>query len=617
MMETPRELPSFEELGVDESIRATLTAMGFAGPLEVQAVALQPILSGRDVLVQARTGSGKTAAFAIPLAQALVQPGEGGPQALILEPTRELALQVAEECRRISAPKGLRVTPIYGGAPIGPQRAALAAGVEVVTGTPGRVLDHLGRGWLSLARVRTVVLDEGDEMLSRGFLEDIERILAKLPETHQTLLFSATVSDAIARLAGRHQRDPIRIDLSGDLIAAQEVRHFYYPIAGTSRPRDLMHVLEQENPESALIFCNTRDETSTLAAHLQRHGLDAEPISSDLTQRDRERVMSRMKEGGLRFLVATDVAARGIDISGLALVVNYTFPESPDSYVHRTGRTGRAGRAGVAISLVGPREIGSLYYLKLVHKIRPEERRLPTDSERRARLESEQFADVVRRIAEQPDAEFLSLARRVAQSGDSERIVAGLLERLLRAGGTAPPGPPGGQRRPAPPPAPDRRPSPAAESSGSRAASPLQPTKRTPAPPRQTAAQPGESVPDGPRDFWEKWADAREDHGNNDAGAASQESAGRRAEDAQPQQVEPAMVRLYINVGRKEDVRPPELVALLCETAGIDKNDVGRVQIRDTHSYVSVRSEVGEQVVQKMAGHAHKGRELVVEPARR
>jgi len=613
-METSREFPSFEDLGIDESIRAALSAMGFAGPMEVQAVALQPILSGRDVLVQARTGSGKTAAFAIPLAQALVRPGEGGPQALILEPTRELALQVAEECRRISAPRGLRVTPIYGGAPIGPQRADLAAGVEVVTGTPGRVLDHLGRGWLSLASVRTVVLDEGDEMLSRGFLEDIERILAKLPETHQTLLFSATVSDAIARLAGRHQRDPVRIDLSGDLIAAQEVHHVYYSITGNSRPRDLLHVLEEENPESALIFCNTRDETSMLAAHLQRQGLDAEPISSDLTQRDRERVMSRMKEGGLRYLVATDVAARGIDISGLALVVNYTFPESPDGYVHRIGRTGRAGRAGVAISLVGPREIGSLYYLKLVHKIRPEERRLPTESERRARRESEQFAETVRRIPEKPDAEFLSLARRVGQSGDSERIVAGLLQHLLRADGAPPPGPPGRQPQPArgtAPVAPALGHPHRAESAERRVASPPQRPQARPAPDLGATAQSDEAGPDGPRDFWERWADTREKRGSEG------EPGSQRADLAAPGQAEAVMVRLYINVGRKEDVRPPELVALFCETAGIDKSHLGRVEIRDTHSYVSVRPEVRDRAIQNLAGRAYKGRDLIVEPARR
>jgi ATP-dependent RNA helicase DeaD len=595
MTDSPAPSPTFADLGVDARIRTALDEMGFAAPMEVQAAAIGPILAGRDVLVQARTGSGKTAAFAIPLVQAVARPGEGGPQVLVLEPTRELALQVAEAFGRIGAPRGVRVAPIYGGAPIGPQRMALAAGVEVVVGTPGRVLDHLGRRWLSLHAVRAVVLDEGDEMLSRGFLEDIERILSKLPAERQTLLFSATVSDDIARLAGRHQRDPVRIDLSGDQIAAQEVRHVFYPIAGTSRPRDLLHVLEQENPDSALIFCNTRDETAVVAEHLRRHGLDAEPISSDLTQRDRERVMARMKEGGLRYLVATDVAARGIDISGLALVVNYSFPESPDGYVHRTGRTGRAGRAGLAISLVGPKEIGSLYYLKLVHKIRPEERRLPTDSERLARREAERLADAVRRIPETPDAEFVSLARRVAHGGDAERIVAGLLQSVLSADSAPAAIARPARREPAAPAAP-------------RAAEPVEAAEPTSRPARARAS---EAPSAGGKEFWEQWADTRRrDPGEAPDVASAAPGPASSSSDA-------GMVRLYVNLGRKEGITPPEIVALLCDVAGVDRHDIGRVQIRDTHSYVSIRAEVQAPVVEKLAGRSHKGRSLVVEPARR
>jgi ATP-dependent RNA helicase DeaD len=578
----PTAAPSFEALGIDEPIRETLAAMGFAAPMEVQSVAVRPILEGRDVLVQARTGSGKTAAFAIPFAQALVRPGERGPQALVLEPTRELAVQVALECGRIGAARGLQVAPIYGGAPIGPQRAALVRGLDLIVGTPGRVLDHLGRGSLRLDAVRTVVLDEGDEMLSRGFLEDIERILAAVPDPHQTLLFSATVPDAIARLAQRHQREALRIDLSGDRIGAAEVQHAYYLVTGASRPRDLVQILEIENPDSALIFCNTRDETSSVAAYLQRHGLDAEPISSDLTQSERERVMGRMKEGTLRYLVATDVAARGIDITALSLVVNYTFPESPDGYVHRTGRTGRAGRAGLALSLVSPRELGSLYYLKLVHKIRPEERHLPSEAERRARREGERFLEVVGRLPAEPDGEFCALARRVWQSADAERIVAGLLQRFFT----------GAQPPPASPPR----------------------TKQDPPKVHPAPSPTADVAATAKKEFWEQWAEAK-------GGPPGERESAPQAPHPEPVADAPAdesqMVRLYFNVGRKEDLRSADLVALLREAAGVSRQELGRVQVRDNCSYVSVRPEARDRVIQALHGRSYRGRALVVEPARR
>jgi len=595
-MEDPRPVPSFLDLGVDEAIRETLSSMGFVAPMEVQAVALQPILSGRDVVVQARTGSGKTAAFAIPFAQALVRPGGGpGPQALVLEPTRELALQVAAECGRIGTSRNLRVVPIYGGAPIRPQRTALAEGVGVVVGTPGRILDHMGRGWLRLDEVRTVVLDEGDEMLSRGFLEDIERILEALPRPRQTLLFSATVPDGIARLAERHQVDPMRIDLSGSQIGATEVQHFFYLVTGTSRQRDLLSVLEQEKPDSALIFCNTREETSVVASYLRRHGLDAEPISSDLTQKDRERVMGRMKGGTLPFLVATDVAARGIDITGLDLVVNYSFPEAPDLYVHRTGRTGRAGRTGMAISLVSPKELGSLYYLRLVHKIRPEERHLPTEAERRARWETERFSDLSRILPPAPAAEFAALAKRVWQSAEAERFVAGLLERFFAAPPKA---------------APPRRPS--------RAGSEAKPAE-PPADP--STAGPAAGGGEEPRDFWERWAESKE-RAVDDSPAPTDEPAEGEAGDEEETDGGEApagepTVRLYLNIGRKESVRASDIVALLRDSAGMSRKDVGRVQVRDSHTYASVPAEAVEQVIQSLRGQTFKGRNLVVERARR
>jgi ATP-dependent RNA helicase DeaD len=299
---------------------------------------------------------------------------------MILAPTRELALQVAAEMTRIVANKNLTVAPIYGGAPMGRQIDALKAGAQIVAGTPGRVLDHIRRGTLKTDRIHLLVLDECDEMLSMGFQEEIEKINNELPakDRRQTLLFSATIPEEIERIGKKHMRAYEKLILTDGYVGVHQIQHQFYMVSGLGRTRELLRVIELEQPESAIIFCNTREDTNLVAQFLRREGYDAEAISSDLAQNDRERVMGRMRDKNLRFLVATDIAARGIDISDLAYVINYTFPESAEVYVHRTGRTGRAGKSGTAISLIGPREIGALYYLRLIYKIRPEEREFPT-----------------------------------------------------------------------------------------------------------------------------------------------------------------------------------------------------------------------------------------------
>ena len=294
-------------------------------------------------------------------------------------------------------------------------------------GTPGRVLDHLRRGTLKLDRVRCAVLDECDEMLSMGFQEDIESILEKTPTARQTLLFSATVPEGIQRLARRFLRTPEFIKLSGDYISVHDIRHVYYSIPGIQREEELLRILDFEDPKSAIIFCNTREETGRVAAFLRGKGHDAEAISSDLTQSDRERVIGRMRAGGIKFLVATDVAARGIDIENLSHVINYTFPEAPEVYIHRTGRTGRAGRKGTAISLIGPTEVGSFYYLKLLYKIKPEERSLPSEAEIRSHREGERVLVLRGALDGDPGAEWRALARRLVSAVDGERLVAALL----------------------------------------------------------------------------------------------------------------------------------------------------------------------------------------------
>jgi ATP-dependent RNA helicase DeaD len=427
---------SFAEMGLSQRVVQSLTEMGFREPMPVQRRTYRPLMAGRDVIVQSRTGSGKTAAFGIPFVQGLVDESvdckDGRIQALVLGPTRELALQVGAEVTKIAANTRVSVASVYGGAPMGKQVDALKAGSHIVAGTPGRVLDHLRRGTLQLGGLRVVVLDEADEMLSMGFQEDIIEILRRCPENRQTLLFSATMPDEVVRLAQRFLRSPLMLQLSADFVGVSEIAHAYYMVSGMGRNRDLLRVLQIERPDSAMIFCNTREETGQVAEFLRSQGLDAEPISSDLTQAERERVMGRMKKKNLHYLVATDVAARGIDISDLSHVLNYTFPESAEVYIHRTGRTGRAGKAGVAISLISPRELGNFYYLKLTYKIRPEERTLPSEAELQTLREGQYLDRLLQEFAERkPAAEFRGLLKRVMASEESERVLALLLEQYL------------------------------------------------------------------------------------------------------------------------------------------------------------------------------------------
>ena len=371
--------PSFSDFDLHPDIRQALDEMGYFTPTAVQTAVFGPVHAGKDLMVQSRTGTGKTTAFGLPILSKLV-PMARQPQALILAPTRELALQVARELTNIGKHRGLLVEPIYGGAPIGKQITNLKNGVHVIVGTPGRVLDLIGRGALDTKAINTFVLDECDEMLSMGFLEDIERVVKQLPEKKQTLLFSATMPDEVTRYSRRHMVAPEQISLSRDSISVTDIHHAYYIVSGIARGRDLLKIIYAEEPESAIIFCNMRDETTAVAKYLQKQGLDAEPLSSDLSQDARERVMNRMKAKNLRFLCATDVAARGIDISNLTHVINYSVPESPEVYVHRTGRTGRAGKKGTALSMVGPRELGNFRYVRLTFGLKPEERLLPKDS---------------------------------------------------------------------------------------------------------------------------------------------------------------------------------------------------------------------------------------------
>jgi ATP-dependent RNA helicase DeaD len=452
--ETPKdEQPTFDVLPLSPEVRSAVDELGYVHPTPVQRAVFESAARGKDLVVQARTGTGKTAAFGLPLADRLVRRKVKAVQALVLCPTRELALQVTRELESLGKNTGIAVLPVYGGAPMLRQIEGLRDGAQILVGTPGRVLDHLRRKTLDPSKIRVLVLDECDEMLSMGFLPQITEIWNQLPKELQVLLFSATVPRPVLRVADSRLREPEFITLSGDQIGALEIEHYVYLSQG-DKMQELLRILKAESPESAIVFCNTRDDTQRVATELKRAGYNADWLNADLSQKEREAVMLATREGRLTFLVCTDVAARGIDISHLTHVINFDFPEATEQYVHRTGRTGRAGRMGTAISLVSPASIGNLYYLRLEYKIHPSERQLPSDRELRTRAETDTILQLAGRFPTPREAER-SLVQRLLTHERSESIIAGLLREHLAATGADAPG--DALRRPPRLPAPGTR----------------------------------------------------------------------------------------------------------------------------------------------------------------
>ncbi|MBE2251606.1 MAG: DEAD/DEAH box helicase, partial [Myxococcus sp.] len=352
---------SFSDLGLSDSLCSVVSGLGYTTPTPVQAACIPPLLEGRDLIGLAATGTGKTAAFALPMVTRL-EPGENKPgqvQGLVLAPTRELALQVSEAIKKYGSGRKLSVLTVYGGSDIGAQMKSLRRGVDVVVATPGRALDHIRRKSLDLSRVKMVVLDEADEMLDLGFAEDLEAILSELPAKRQTALFSATLAPRIATLGEKHLNDPVRIRLErpkGDDASKPRIEQIGYVVTFPQKAVALKRVLELVQPESAIIFCRTREDVEGLGQTLERNGHSVATLHGGLSQEQRDRVMRRFKQKQVSLLVATDVAARGLDVDHVTHVVNVDLPHTPDTYVHRIGRTGRAGRTGTAISFVLPKE---------------------------------------------------------------------------------------------------------------------------------------------------------------------------------------------------------------------------------------------------------------------
>jgi ATP-dependent RNA helicase DeaD len=445
MPQRPNHSPSdaaFADLGLDPRLLDGLTALGYEQPTPIQVAAIPPLLSGRDVLAQAATGTGKTAAFALPLLHRLTP--DAAPHdrttALVLVPTRELAMQVAEAVHRYGKVLGVSVLPIYGGASMSAQIRSLRRGVDVVIATPGRALDHIRRATLHLAALRVLVLDEADEMLDMGFAEDLEAILSTTPPEKQTALFSATLPPRITTIARSHLKHPVRIDIEPTVVrsgTAAKVRQVAYVVPRPHKLAALGRVLDVEHPVSAIVFCRTRTEVDELAETLTARGYRAEALHGGLSQDQRDRVMQKFRGRKVDLLVATDVAARGLDVQHVSHVVNYDVPVAAGDYVHRIGRTGRAGRAGMAITLAEPRERRMLQNIERVTKQRIEIAPIPTVADLRARrIENTRAAlretlrrgslEAYRAIAESLAQEFDPLDVAAAALKQAEPAVAGV-----------------------------------------------------------------------------------------------------------------------------------------------------------------------------------------------
>ncbi|MDO8439309.1 MAG: DEAD/DEAH box helicase [Telluria sp.] len=358
MSESPVLL--FSELNLSPAVLKVMKEVGYETPSPIQAATIPLLLANRDVLGQAQTGTGKTAAFALPILSR-IDIKQQSPQALVLAPTRELAIQVAEAFQKYATHiKDFHVLPIYGGQSYGPQLSALRRGVHVIVGTPGRVIDHLEKGSLDLSKLKTLVLDEADEMLRMGFIDDVEQILQKTPDTRQTALFSATMPSAIKRIAKTYLRDPAEVTVAAKTGTADNIRQRYWMVSGMQKLEALTRILEAEPFDGMIIFARTKLGTEELATKLQARGFAATAINGDMQQAQRERTIEQLKNGKIDILVATDVAARGLDVERLSHVINYDVPSDPESYTHRIGRTGRAGRSGEAILFITPREQGLL-----------------------------------------------------------------------------------------------------------------------------------------------------------------------------------------------------------------------------------------------------------------
>ncbi|HEV8581565.1 MAG TPA: DEAD/DEAH box helicase [Thermoanaerobaculia bacterium] len=426
MDEEREDAASFASLGISEPILKAIADVGYEAPTPIQEMTIPPMLAGRDLIGQAQTGTGKTAAFAIPILQK-IDPSLSEAQALVLAPTRELAIQVAEAIHTYSKHSGrVGVLPVYGGQPIQLQLKRLGRGVHVIVGTPGRIMDHLRRGTLRLDSIRVVVLDEADEMLRMGFIEDVEWILSQAPAGRQTALFSATLPREVRRIAERHLKNPVSIEIEHRTLTVPATEQRYLHVSPQQKLDALARLLETEPTEAVLVFTRTKTGAAELAERLQARGYAAEAMHGDMNQAQRETVIRRLRAGQAEIVVATDVAARGLDVERISHVINYDVPNDVEAYVHRIGRTGRAGRSGVAVLFISPRERRMMAEIERYTGQRIAPMKMPTQADVAARRIA-LFKDSIRRTVEEGDLDlYLSLVEELVEEGlDLAEIAAG------------------------------------------------------------------------------------------------------------------------------------------------------------------------------------------------
>lgn len=650
--EPQAETPTFASLGISDNVLRAIEELGWDAPTPVQFECYPRAAEGRDLIVQARTGTGKTGAFGIPLVDRLVDT-EAHVQGIVLAPTRELALQSAKALGTLGSHKGVRTAAVYGGAPIERQVRELEAGAQIVSGTPGRVLDHLRRGTLDVRGLKALVLDEADEMLSMGFAKELNAIIEMLPKERQTLLFSATVDGPVKRIGERHTTDAEMVTLSGDAVGALGITHYMFSVSGKARSRDLARILDIEDPESAIIFCNTKAQTEQVAAQLQNAGFQAAWINGDLAQSEREKIMGRARAGDLRFLVATDVAARGIDISHVTHVINFELPNHLEQYIHRTGRTGRAGRTGTAITLVAPQELGTLYYLRLQYGIFPIERTLPSAGEEQTRMEMDRLGLLESAFTAASDADR-SLARRLLTHPDAESLIGGLLGAFFGPRGESVDDEAAAARRerkatPVEEPAAekpekkkkkkrrrkDKSEAPEAkaeqaEASDQSAAPKAEAAEATEAKTKKSdkaeskakkSSKPKKAKDEAPQfddapEFDEAESFAAVDEAPIDEADEPREErksdrpARRRREEVEGQ------IKLYVSLGRKDGIRVGDLNRFFQDEAGLDRDEIGRIRLRDKHSFVYIPEEHVDDVCDRLDGAYFDDIEVKVEPAK-
>jgi ATP-dependent RNA helicase DeaD len=552
----------FTSLNLREELVQAITELGYSEPTPIQAAIIPLMLKGADVIGQAQTGTGKTAAFALPILHHFTQ--QRYVQALILAPTRELALQVADSMTEYGKHLDVRVLAVYGGQPYGPQISRLNRGVDVVVGTPGRLLDLIERNALNIKHIRTLVLDEADEMLNMGFMEDVEKILAETPPERQTTLFSATLPPRIRSLANRFMRDPQPVTIKRETLTLASTEQRYYLVHEADKTNALTRLFEVEPIKSALIFARTRAETATLANELVVRGIPAEAIHGDLDQNARERVLGRFRANQLKVLVATDVAARGLDIEDISHVFNYHLPDDAEVYVHRIGRTGRAGKTGIAITLVSPREKRRLREVEALTKQPIKKMELPTVADIHRHREAQVVENLKIWLGRGRYKRELEMVQELIEAGHDPLNIAAAAVKIARA---------------------DEKQRPIAEISEVKAR--VEPNRNEGRKGFERSAERGGREPFGRRE--------RSEAGNNP----------RRRGDASHEE---GMVRLKLNRGKVQGIRPNDVVGTIAFHANIPGYVIGKIRIEDKFTFVDVPEDVVDQVL-KQNGNYRIGKE--------